>query len=225
MRQVLICLLLNIPCSLLAAPGARESAFNALTALPINEIPRVAKVAGCEGTPFPERWHFLVYAPEAENGYREYVVANHQVVVRRELSQFAESLRADDVMGVDGVKVDSDRLVALAQQYAKVNHARLDTFNFELSREGPGLAPRWKVDCFDQEGSAVGSILVNATQERVVAHEGFKREPQESDLREARTTRFRSAALVRQPWRRVRPPVRSRRIPSWTQSANRRSNP
>src|SRR5829696_5264779 len=138
MRQVFVCFLLSFPSCLLAVPVIRESAFNALSAIPIEEMPRVAKIAGCEGKLVPERWHFLVYAPGTENGYREYVVSNHQVVVRRELSQFAETLRPEDMMGVDAVKVDSDRLIALAQQYARANRAPLGTCNFELAREGPG---------------------------------------------------------------------------------------
>jgi len=204
MRQVLLSLFLFTPGFLLGAHSRSESAFTALTTLPIEEMDRLAKVAACEGSPAPERWHFLVYAPDAENGYREYVVENHKVVARRQVSQFAETIAAGDVMGTDAVKVDSDRLAALALQYARVNKAPLATCNYELSREGPGLAPRWKVDCLDREGRVLGSLVVNAAQERVVSHEGFRKEPSEAQLRSSRGPEATTA-------RRTGSPANSRR--------------
>jgi hypothetical protein len=209
MSKVLICLLLILEGAAFAAPAMRESAFTALSALPIEEMERLAKVAACEGSPAPERWHFLVCAPNAENGYREYVVANHQVVARREFSQFAERLTEEDALGTYAVRVDSDRLGALALQYAKVNRELLSTCNYELSREGAGLAPRWKIDCLDKDGRTIGTIVVNAADERVVAHDGFKKEPQDPLIRSTRAPTASSPTNLR----RTTSPMVARRQP------------
>ncbi len=188
MRPVSFCLLPILGLALVLPSHSQEPALEALTALPAEELQRLAKVAGCEGALVPERWHFLVHAPQAENGYREYVVADHRVEVRREHSQFAEFFRPDAVLEVDTIKVDSDRVTHLVQQYAKANRMTVASANYELSREGPGLAPRWKVDCFDGSGKTIGTLVINATDEKVVSHDGFKKQPGESGSRNTRTS-------------------------------------
>jgi hypothetical protein len=195
MFRVLFALTALLPTVLFAAPGTRESALTALSALPSEELPRLAKIAACEGLPVPERWHFLIFTPGAENGLREYVVINHQIAVRRELTQFAEILTAQDVIGTDGVSVDSQKVGELAGQYARANRVTVASYNYELAREGPGLAPRWKIDCLDQGGRTVGSLVVNAAQGTVVSHEGFKKEPPAAST--SRSTRTESPSRRR----------------------------
>src|SRR5215210_7382472 len=74
------------------------TALGALKALPKGEARRVARIQAFEGTPTPERWHILVHDPDSENGLHEYVVAGGEVVASREISQFAEELKPEDVI-------------------------------------------------------------------------------------------------------------------------------
>ena len=160
--------------------GARadlhRSALAALEVLPKLEAERLAVIAGCEGNPEPERWHFLVYAPETENGLREYVVSDLKIVARREFSQFAEKLRAEDVVG-NAIKVNSDRLAYVVEQYARANRKEVVTVNYDLRKDGPTLAPVWRVECFDAENRTLGAISVAATASAILAHSGFSEQP------------------------------------------------
>ena len=131
----------------LGAQTAALSALDALRLLPRGDGKRLVRIVARDGTPVPERWHFLVHDAKAENGLREYAVAGGEVVASREVSQFAEGLRADDVVGSDAVKVDSDRAAKQVQQYAELNKLTVKTLHYELKR--PGLRParfgRWRV--------------------------------------------------------------------------------
>src|SRR5476651_2049546 len=105
-----------------------------------------------DGKPAPERWHILVNDPKDENGLHEYVVAGGEVVASRNLSQFAESLKPTDVMGTSGLKIDSDKVAALAQQYAAANNVTVASLNYALKKEGAEAAPLWNVTCLDETG-------------------------------------------------------------------------
>src|SRR5687767_11363099 len=87
---------------------ARNTALAAARVLPPEDFHKVARIAACEGTPDPERWHILVHDERAENGLRDYVVANGTLISRSPISQFATEIRPEDVIG-DTVRVDSDR--------------------------------------------------------------------------------------------------------------------
>jgi hypothetical protein len=164
----------------LGAAGARADSFRsalaALEVLPKLESERLAVIAGCEGNPEPDRWHFLVYAPETENGLREYVVSEQKIVARREFSQFAEKLRPEDVVG-NSIKVDSDRLAYVVERFAHANRKDVMTINYDLRKDGPTLAPVWRVECFDADNRSVGAISVAATASAVLAHSGFSEPP------------------------------------------------
>src|SRR6202012_6071598 len=110
----------------------------------------------------PERWHILVNDPKDENGLHEYVVSGGEVVASRNLSQFAESLKPTDVIGSSNVKVDSDKLSILAQQYAAANNMAIAKLNYTLSKEGVDAAPLWTVTCLDEAGKQLGQIVVSA---------------------------------------------------------------
>src|SRR4051794_16317522 len=108
----------------LACPSWGASTMTAMQAvklLPKEAQPKIARVAGFEGETVPERWHILVYDQKEESGLHEYVVANGEIVASRSVSQFAEELKADDVIGSDAVKIDSDRAASIVQQYAQAN--------------------------------------------------------------------------------------------------------
>lgn len=159
--------------------GAAESttALAALKLLPKAQAKNVARMEAREGTPAPERWHILVHDHEAENGLREYVVAAGEIVASRQVSQFAESLTPEDVIGAEAVKIDSDRAAKLAQQYALANGATVAAIGYELRKDGADAAPLWRVSCFDEAGAELGSISLTAGKGKVVAHDGFPIEP------------------------------------------------
>lgn len=177
MRTTLLILaaLMGVAAPALAANGM--TALQALKLLPKDAWPRLARVAGFEGNPAPERWHLLVHDTREEGGVHEYVVARGEVVASRGVSQFAEELKAEDVIGGDAVKIDSDRAAAIAQQYAQANNLTMATCNFELKKDGDGAVPVWRVSCVDAKGGEVGQIFITATKGTVVRHEGFTVEP------------------------------------------------
>jgi hypothetical protein len=160
-----------------AAADAQGSALNAIKQLPRGEAKKIARIEAREGTPVPERWHILVNDPKDQNGLHEYVVAGGEVVASRNLSQFAESLKPTDVIGSSVVKVDSDKLSLLAQQYAQANNVTIATINYTLSKEGTDAVPLWTLTCLDEAGKQLGQIVVSAGRGNVVSHEGFTADP------------------------------------------------
>jgi hypothetical protein len=160
-----------------AAPAGGMTALQALKLLPKDAWPRLARVEAFEGAPAPERWHILVHDTREENGLHEYVVANGEVVASRAISQFAEELKPEDIIGADNVKIDSDRVAGIAKNYAEANKLVMATCNYELKKDGDDAAPLWRVTCLDEKGEEVGQISVSATKGTVVRHEGFALEP------------------------------------------------
>ena len=75
MSRILLSSLLLISSAVTLVAAGSQTALSALRTLPPEDEQRLARIDGCDGTPTPERWHFLVYDPQTENGYREYVVA------------------------------------------------------------------------------------------------------------------------------------------------------
>lgn len=161
----------------LAAADSASSALNALKQLPRGEAKKVARIEARDGTPFPERWYILVHDPKDENGVHEYVVAGGEVVASRNVSQFAESLKPTDVFGSSGLKVDTDKLATLVQQYAEANKVTIATLNYDLKKEGADATPLWSVTCLDEAGKELGRIVVSAGKGNVVSHDGFTAEP------------------------------------------------
>jgi hypothetical protein len=104
-------------------------------------------------------------------------VAGGEVVASRNISQFAESLKPTDVFGNSGLKVDTDKLASLAQQYAEANNVTVAKLNYDLKKEGAEATPLWSVTCLDEAGKELGRIVVSAGKGNVVSHEGFTAEP------------------------------------------------
>ena len=173
----------NLAIILIAASAASLHAQNATTALsaikllPKGEAKRLARIEAREGNPTPERWYILVHNPQDETGLHEYVVAGGEVVASRALSQFAEGLKPEEVIGYEAVRVDSDRAGKLAQQYALANNVTPATFNYQLSKDTDDGAPVWNVTCVDAGGKALGGVVVAATKGNVLSHTGFSIEP------------------------------------------------
>jgi len=180
MRPSILCLFLALLASVgfcRAAADNSGSVLNAIKRLPRGEAKKIARIEARDGTPAPERWHILVHDPKDENGLHEYVVAGGEVVASRNLSQFAESLKPTDVIGASGLKVDSDKVADLAQQYAQANNVAITSINYALSKEGADAAPLWNVTCLDEAGKEIGHLVVSAGKGNVVSHEGFTAEP------------------------------------------------
>lgn len=186
------------------------TALSAIKLLPKGEAKRIARIEAREGNPTPERWYILVHNPTEETGLREYVVAGGEIAATRSLSQFAEGLKADEVIGNDAVRIDSDRAGKLAQQYALANNVVPATISYQLRKDADDGMPVWNVTCVDAEGKAVGGLVVAAAKGNVLSHTGFALEPPsekrtkaeaESDEREesARNVRKRNVVRSRSP--------------------------
>jgi hypothetical protein len=153
------------------------SALGAVKLLPKPVAGKIAIIAAQEGKPAPERWYILVHDPKEENGLHEYVVANGEVVASRSLSQFAEEVKHEDVIGSDAIKIDSDRAAKIVQRYAVANELPVYTYNYELKKGGKDAAPIWHVTCLNPRGVQIGQIVLTATKGTVLSHDGFKIEP------------------------------------------------
>ncbi len=154
------------------------TALDALRLLPEPQWKTLAIIEGRDGAPAPERWYLLVQDSTAENGYREFVVEGGQILVSRSVSQFAENLRPQDVVGADAVKIDSDRLLSIAQQFAGANNFVIGKIDYELKKSDAAAGAVWKLSCRDESGGKTAELIVSANKGNVVSHEGFARVPQ-----------------------------------------------
>ena len=170
-------LLLLFAAPLRAETEPANSALAALKLLPRGEAKRLARIEARDGTPVPERWYFIVHDPKSETGVHEYVVAGGEIVASRDVSQFAENLRVEDVVGGDALKVNSDRAAKLAQQYALANDVNVTAMQYELKKDGAAAAPLWRVTCLGEDGKELGRLIISAGKGTVVSHEGFAAEP------------------------------------------------
>jgi len=157
--------------------AAGESAFSALAALPAEERANLARIEGPEGTPRPERWYFDVFAPDSENAVREYAVADRQIVARRDLSQFASNLTAEDVLDNRFLHTDSSQIEKLANEYAAANNHVIAYLSVTLAKPFHDARPVWTAHCYDASGAEFGCLVVAAENGTVFTHEGFSHEP------------------------------------------------
>ena len=158
-----------------AAAQGGGTALDALKLIPKDAAKRLARIEAREGMPSPERWYLLVHDPAEPRGVREFVVADGKFLTSRTLSQFADTLKANDVIGDTVVKVNSDQAAGIAGQYALTNSVRLGTVNYELSKTGTVAV--WRLTCLDPQGDQLGIIVLNATKGVVLSHDGFEKAP------------------------------------------------
>lgn len=162
----------------LARVACAESALDAIKELPKDQAGRIARIEARDGTPDPDRWYILTQDPAADNGVHEFVVSNGEIVASRAVSQFADSLKPDDILGTTPLNIDSDKAAKLAHDYAEANGAVVTSMNYELKKDGPDAAPAWTVSCMDDKGNKVGQVVVTAGKGNVVSHDGFTLEPE-----------------------------------------------
>jgi len=154
-----------------------ETALDAIKQLPKDQAARIARIEARDGTPAPDRWYIITQDPKADNGVHEFVVSDGAIVASRSVSQFAESLTPEDMLGDEPVKIDSDKAAKVAQDYAEANGNAVTSMNYELKKDGTDGAPVWTISCMDDKGTKVGSVVVAAEKGDVVSHDGFALEP------------------------------------------------
>jgi hypothetical protein len=160
-----------LPAALWAQPP--QTALEALQVLPKQEAARLAQAEAHEEGGAPDRWHFLTYDPTAENGFREYVVADREIVAIREVSQFATRIGPGDVLGAEPARVDSDAVAVLARDYARALGVSVQSLNYKLCKDPQKAGPVWRVVCRGPRGDALGELSVTAGLGEVTVPEGF----------------------------------------------------
>jgi hypothetical protein len=159
------------------AQGGQLTALGALKLLPKGEAKKLARIEAREGAPEPERWYVMTHDETSATGLHEYVVAGGELVASRTLSQFAESVAPEEVIGADAVRFDSDRAARLAQQYAAANGVTFAALHYALRKDGPEAAPLWTIICVDEAGGERGRLVISASKGTVISHDGFPLDP------------------------------------------------
>jgi hypothetical protein len=160
-----------------AAPKRAGTALGGLKLLPPGQAANLVSIFAREGCPAPERWYFLTYDAKAQNGVAEFVVSNQKLVVAaRNLSQFAERLRPEDVAGALNLKIDSDKAGQIAQDYARANSLSIGSIDYTLKKEDSGSLV-WNLGCLDSANQPMGELKIAASNGSVLSHPGFALEP------------------------------------------------
>jgi hypothetical protein len=175
-----------------SALAAETTALDALKLLPKEKAKNLALIEARDGTPNPDRWYLLVQDSTEENGFREYVVEGRQIVADRALSQFTEKLAPEDVIRADSVKIDSDRVVKIAQQYAKASKFPITRISYELKKNDDDTTPVWKVNCWDDAGN-MAEVTVAATKGTVLSHDGFTLEARADNEKKRRMEAYNAS--------------------------------
>jgi hypothetical protein len=170
--------------------SAQTTAFQAMKKLPEGKAATVARIIGVEGTPQPDRWHFIVSEPAEPSGFTEYVIAHGEIVASRSLSQFADRIAPTDVLGATNLRFDSDKAAALVQDYAFANNALITRIDYRLTKEGADASPVWQLTVYDDTGKKVGTIDLTASKGAVVGNEGFAVAPKTAATQKEGPTGF-----------------------------------
>lgn len=166
-----------IVCAVLPVCARSATALDAMKLLPKGEAKKLARIEAREGTPEPERWYLITHDEVSESGLREYVVAGGELVASRRLSQFADNVQAEDVIGGDVVKFDSDKAARLVQLFAAANDVTVAAVHYQLRKAGAEAVPLWTLVCVGASGQEIGRVIVSATRGNVISHDGFPVEP------------------------------------------------
>ncbi len=199
--------------SAFAVEGAgRIEAFEALRLLPKERAAKLALIEGRDGKPAPDRWYLVVHDEMEPSGLREFAVAGPEIVASRTISQFAQTIKPEDVIENRALKVDSDDVAKLVQDYARENNASISTLNYELKKEGAEAAPVWKVTCLDETGIKVAELKITASKGTVISHDGFAVEPGPSGKKKPKLSTYAETQVTRpRPRPRAEPETEERR--------------
>jgi hypothetical protein len=158
------------------------SALAASQALSKTQQRSIARLSARAGKPSPEAWTIVVHDSKAPKGVRELTVASATIVSSKTKSDLALKLAKSDVIGLEGLRIDSDQVAELTAGYAEANQMVPAAFDYDLRKEGEDAAPLWTVIAYDEAGARLGTIVVAANTGAIISHEGFAQEPEQRDL-------------------------------------------
>ena len=153
------------------------SALGAIALLPKDAAAKLARIEGPDGRPFPERWYVLVHDSGTPRGLREFVIGGAKVIANRALSQFADSVSADEVVGAAALKINNDEAAGIAAQFARFNNQQLGGVRYEFFKSIDPPAPVWRLTCTDSKGQTLGTIVLHATKGTLLSFQGFEKSP------------------------------------------------
>jgi hypothetical protein len=158
------------------------SALAATQALSKTQQQSIARLSARAGKPSPESWTIVIHDPKTPKGVREFTVSSGAIISSKTKSNLALKLVKSDVIGLDGLRIDSDQVAELTASYASVNRLVPAAFDYDLRKEGSDAAPLWTVVAYDEAGTRLGTIVVAANSGAIISHEGFAQTPEQRDL-------------------------------------------
>jgi hypothetical protein len=158
------------------------SALAASQALSKTQQQSIARLSARAGKPSPESWTIVIYDPKTPKGVREFTISSGTIISSKTKSNLALKLVKADVIGHDGLRIDSDQVAELTASYASVNRLAPAAFDYDLRKEGSDAAPLWTVVAYDEAGARLGTIVVAANSGAIISHEGFPQTPEQRDL-------------------------------------------
>jgi hypothetical protein len=158
------------------------SALAATQALSKAQQRSIARLSARAGKPSPQAWKIVIHDPKTPKGVREFTVSSGTIVSSKAKSDLALKLTKTDVIGLDGLRIDSDQVAELTAGYASANQLVPAAFDYDLRKEGEDAVPLWTVIAFDEAGTRLGTIVVAANSGAIISHEGFAQSPEQRDL-------------------------------------------
>jgi len=174
--------LLVISSAICADAADQISALAASQALSKIQQRSMARLSARAGKPSPEAWTIVVYDAKAPKGVRELTVSSGTIIASKTKSDLALKLEKKDVIGPEGLRIDSDQVAELTAGYASANQLVPASFDYDLRKEGEDAAPLWTVTALDEAGNRLGTMVVAANSGAVISHEGFAQAPEQRDL-------------------------------------------
>jgi hypothetical protein len=165
-----------------ASAADQISALAATQALSKTQQQSIARLSARAGKPSPESWTIVIYDSKTPKGVREFAVSSGAIISSKTKSNLALKLVKSDVIGLDGLRIDSDQVAELTASYASVNRLVPAAFDYDLRKEGSDAAPLWTVVAYDGAGTRLGTIVVAANSGAIISHEGFSQTPEQPDL-------------------------------------------
>jgi hypothetical protein len=182
---------LGIIFGLLAGPAAvGETALTALKALPKEAAGKVLRIEAENGQPEPEKWLVTVKDPKAEFGLREYVVQSGEVVANAEATPPPRPMDLNAVIG-RSVKIDSDKVTALAMDYALANGVVVSSMNHELQKSTAKRPAEWRLTCFGEDGAKAGTLVFSSSKPVLISQIGFPLAPAPAKKTSTPKTKFK----------------------------------
>jgi len=178
-RLVTLLIVAPVAC---ASAADQISAMAACQALSKTQQRSLARLSAKGGKPSPELWTVVVHDPKAPKGVRECTVSSGTIISSRTKSELVGKISKTDVIGLEGLRVDSDQVAELAAGYAEANQVVPSAFDYDLQKNGEDAAPLWTVTAFDESGARLGALIVAANTGALISHEGFAQAPEERDL-------------------------------------------